>query len=263
MLDLAPYRLPLSPIPPRAKGALERGVLQEEFPGPTEALSLLTAQRETYPDGARRSADGKALVLCTTEMPGVTPAMVDWWFGWHLPESARYRLWHPRAHLEARVEQDRSHLNDDRARYVGNVSYVDEYIGSALQRLAIAFQPPESFGIDDLAERGATAICARTSDRALKSEAGRLVHLVLPVAGGSVMHSGFWLGEIQSHAPLFGAAITRLVNRPSLRRRAIPDRFLLDLFEHCSEEMNHLVKFLPQLYARVLEAQAQPLPPSA
>lgn len=251
MLDLTPYQLPLAPISARARSVLEQGVRQESFPDLEQAFALLTEQRDDYPDGVRRAADGRALVLCTTEMPGVTPAMVDWWFGWHLPESVRYRLWHPRAHLEARCKEDRSHLRDDRARYVGNVSYVDEYIGSALQRLAIAFQPPEDFGMHDLDALGATAICARTSDRILSSEGGCLVHLVLPVAGGARMRSAFWLGALRSHAPLVGSAITRIVNRPAVRRRIISDRFLLDLFQHCAEEMNHLVKFLPQLHQRV------------
>jgi hypothetical protein len=213
--------------------------------------SLWLDAREPYPDGVRRAPDGKALVTCTTEMPGVTPAMIDWWFGWHLPESARYRLWHPPAHLRCRVREDRSALPDDRARYVGNVSYVDEHIGRSLARLAIAFHDPASFGLDGLDARGATAICAITSDRVRASEGGRLVHLVLPTAQGCVMHSAFWLGELHSRVPLLGPAITRLVNRPAVRRAAISDRFLLDLFQHCSEEMNHLAKFLPQLYRDV------------
>ncbi|MEY4576058.1 MAG: hypothetical protein RL701_761 [Pseudomonadota bacterium] len=255
-LDLQPYRLPLAPAPSRARHALDRGVAAEEYPGPDQALSLLIEQRTAYADGVRRSADGKALVLCTTDMPGVTPAMIDWWFGWHLPETARYQLWHPRAHLKAVCKEDRSHLPDDRARYVGNVSYVDEYIGSALQRLAIAFHPPASFGITGLDARGATAICARTSDRILASEGGCLVHLILPTDRGSEMRSAFWLGEIENQLPLVGPLITKLVNRPAIRTRVITDRFLLDLFEHCAEEMNHLVKYLPSLYRDVHAAGA-------
>lgn len=251
MLDLAPYQLPLGPIPQQARAALRRGVLREDFPRLDQAFALLTEQRAAFPDGVRRAPDGTALVLCTTDMEGVVVPMIDWWFGWHLPESARYRLWHPRAHLEARVKQDRSQLSDDRARYVGNVSYVDEYIGSALQRLAIAFHPPASFGLPDLDALGATAICARTSDRVMSSEGGCLVHLLLPTPAGCQMRSAFWLGQIRSQVPLVGSLISRLVNRPGVRQRVIPDRFLLDLFEHCAEEMNHLKRFLPRLYADV------------
>lgn len=248
MLNLEPYRLPLAAIPDDARRALDRGVLDQEFPASDQPMSLLVERRDAFPDGVRRAADGTASVLCTTDLPGVTPAMIDWWFGWHLPETARYQLWHPKAHLKARCKEDRSQLNDDRARYIGNQSYVDEYIGKALQRLTIEFHPPASFNVTGLDARGATAICARTSDRVLRSEGGRLVHLILPTATGSEMRSAFWLGEIRSDVPVLGSAITRLVNRPAVRKLVITDRFLLDLFEHCSQEMNHLAKFLPNLY---------------
>ena len=65
------------------------------------------------------------------------------------------------------------------------------------------------------------------------------------------MHSVFLLGEIENQLPLIGPLITRLVNRAAPRTRVIGDRFLLDLFQHCAEEMNHLAKFLPQLYRDV------------
>ena len=45
-----------------------------------------------------------------------------------------------------------------------------------------------------------------------------------------------------------------LVELLEARAGVIPDRFLLDLFEHCSEEMNHLAKFLPALYRDVQAA---------
>jgi hypothetical protein len=139
-------------------------------------------------------------------------------------------------------------LDDHRARYIGNVSYVDEYIGKTIHKLAIAFHPPESFGLS-LQPGDGTAICARTTDRVRMSEGGCLVHLISPTAGGSLMRSVFWLGQIRSQVPVLGPVINALANSAGVRRAAIPDRFLMDLFEHCSEEMNHLAKFLPSLYA--------------
>lgn len=120
-----------------------------------------------------------------------------------------------------------------------------------MARLAIEFHEPASAGLTDLAARGATAICARTVDRVLNSEGGRLVHLILPTPDGCEMRSAFWLGELASRLPWIGGIVTRLTNRRAVRTRAIADRFLLDLFQHCAEEMNHLAKFLPRLYADV------------
>lgn len=249
MVDLTRYQLPIAELSSAARAIRNQGVKRMEFPAVTQAAGLLMEARERRPDGVYRAGDGTALVLCTTDMPHVTPAMIDWWFGWHLPETARYKLWHPRAHLKAVCKEDRSQLSDDRARYVGNTSYVDEYIGRSIQRLAIEFQSPRSFGLDNLDALGATAICAHTVDRLLTSEGGSLVHLIVPTAHGCEMRSAFWLGVIRNRLPLVGSLISRLVNRSAVRTRVITDGFLLDLFQHCAEEMTHLTKFLPALYA--------------
>lgn len=258
MVDLHSYRLSLAPMPGAAERVHARGVLREEFPGSDDARAMMYGRRAEFPDGVRRAQDGRALVVCTTQLPGVTPAMIDWWFGWHLPQSARYQLWHPQAHLKAVVREDRSQLSDDRARYIGNVSNVDEYIGKTIHKLSIAFHPPQSFGLPAQPVHESTAICARTSDRVRKSEGGRLVHLVTATANGSEMRSVFWLGEIKSQLPVVGAWIDRLANRAAVRRALIADQFLLDLFQHCSEEMNHLAKFLPSLYRAVQDEHVRP-----
>jgi hypothetical protein len=39
-----------------------------------------------------------------------------------------------------------------------------------------------------------------------------------------------------------------VLNTPFLRRQLVPDSLGLALLRHCSEEMNHLARFLPQLY---------------
>ena len=83
----------------------------------------------------------------------------------------------------------------------------------------------------------------------LRSEGGSLVHLVLPTDDGAEMHSAFWLGQIRNRVPVIGPAISRVANRPLIRTRVISDAFLLALFQHCAEEMNHLARFLPRAYA--------------
>src|SRR5262245_48294581 len=98
-------------MPPAARRVRDQGVLRAEFPALDGIRAMWLDGGEPYPDGVRRAADGKALITCTTELPEVTPAMVDWWFGWHLPYSERYKLWHPLAHLRAKVREDRSHLS--------------------------------------------------------------------------------------------------------------------------------------------------------
>jgi rhamnogalacturonyl hydrolase YesR len=74
--------------------------------------------------------------------------MIDWWFVCHQPRTERYQLWHPKAHIKSVVKEDRSAMAGQRAAYVGNESYVDEYIGQTLQKLIIAFREPSSMGLE-------------------------------------------------------------------------------------------------------------------
>lgn len=250
MEDWSPYQLPLQAASAAVQAAIRHGVQTRSVPPPAQAAAWLDTP-EAPANGVWRDPDGRVLVSCVTDLPGVTPAMVDWWFGWHLPETARYRLWHPRAHVKAVVQEDRSHLHDDRARYIGNVSHVDEYIGRRLKKLSIAFVPPASLGLQGLDARGATAICAHTSDRILHSEGGSLVHLVLPTPNGAQMRSAFWLGEIHHHLGAVQGLLGGLLNTAAVRRRVVSDRMALDLLQHCGEEMQHLGRFLPALYAQL------------
>lgn len=113
--------------------------------------------------------DGRIYVAVRTDMPGVAAEMWDWWFGWHLAETARYKVWYPDAHQFTAVGDDRSAVRalTDRQRYIDNVPYVDEYLGGHLMRLAIRFVDPNRLGFDD--RPGVTHICARVgfSDRPL------------------------------------------------------------------------------------------------
>jgi hypothetical protein len=78
-----------------------------------------------------RCADGGLGVAVWTARPGTTAEMIDRWFGWHLSRTAHYKLWHPQAHHLAQPRFDLSDVPglSDRERYVGNISWVDEYIG--------------------------------------------------------------------------------------------------------------------------------------
>lgn len=206
--------------------------------------------------------DGKTYVAVRTDMPGVTAAMWDWWFGWHSTESARYKLWYPDAHQFTAIGQDRSadRALTDRQRYVDNVSYVDEYIGGRLQRLAIRFFDPRSLGFED--RPGWTHICARVGYSNLPVVFGWLVHQIPPTEDGSQMRSRFCLNDPAILDLPRGAQTTgggtrplTMVRRLGLQRldarltsRALPSTIGPDLLFHCAKEMNHLASFLPQLY---------------
>ena len=191
------------------------------------------------------------MVAAREPMPGVTPAMIDWWFGWHSDSPERYKLWHPQAHVHAAWLSPPPAGTRGRARYVGHTSIVDEYIGSNLIRAAIRFVDPASLGfadpsLDDPAN--ATIVCARTglgdsADRCRLSRASRA-----PDSGGqrdalAVLARRPLCGRSrQSGRDRCMARAARLLMRPS-------EADARALLVHCAEEMQHLASFLPALHA--------------
>ena len=223
----------------------------ELFPPVHEAA--LTIVESEVQNGFTITATGAMHVNLLTEMPEVTPEMIDWWFGWHSDSAERYKLWHPRAHVHAEWKDEPTQGTSGRQRYVGCTSLVDEYLGSGLIRGAIQFRPPEEFGIVDpviAAGVEATAVCARIGLVDVPVDAGYLAHHVIRVPGGSVMRSRFWLGK-----PYVAARTTPLravvpVAKPLLVPTELDARAML---VHCSQEMTHLASFLPALYAAQAE----------
>ena len=86
--------------------------------------------------------------------------MIDWWFGWHLARTERYKLRHPQAHFFAQPRLDLSDAPGltDRERYIDNTSWVDEYIGTTRHARRSPFMTHPIWGsISLLRSRRATA----------------------------------------------------------------------------------------------------------
>lgn len=254
------YRPSMGALSARAIEAIARGpVASPLLPRMGDAPSMLDDGDHALEDGFGLTPEGALVVAIRTEMPLVSPAMIDWWFGWHGDEPQRYKLWHPRAHVFVAwgdgLSSDRM-SGPWRGRYRGRVSYVDEYLGSAMSHVAIRFLDPAALCFDaaklDDAER-ATVIAARIGFSAAPLDVGYLIHHVRAVPGGSEMRSRFWLGG--PHAAFSGlgragAAAARavgLVVKPTLDDGR-------NLLVHCAEEMAHLASFLPALHRRLAAA---------
>jgi hypothetical protein len=197
--------------------------------------------------------NGVVVVACHTEMPGVTAEMWDWWMGWHSCESARYKLWHPDAHQYTAVAENRlaDRTLTDRQRYVGNVSYVDEYVGGVLTPLAIRFVEPSSLGFEE-SRPGNTVIAGRVGLSVAPIAFGWLTHQVRATDSGAEMRSRFFLNHLE-HLDLPGEAIaTPPVDRAPLGE-GDPKSLGVGLLSHCAVEMNHLASFLPALYEEFAE----------
>jgi hypothetical protein len=257
------FRPAMAPVQPQAVEAIAAGRRPAELGyGIDDAAQRLSRPgREAIETGYVVTADKGLMVAIHTDMPGVSAEMWDWWFGWHLTESARYKLWHPNAHVFSAVADDRSSDRDlsDRQRYLGNVSFIDEYLGHEYSRLTVRFVDPRSLGFDESAP-GSTVVAGRTGLSTAPVASGWGVHQIRPTDGGCEMRSRFFIGNPAilplpraAYASAGGAVLTSPVGRvlePALGRFAAPspDVFGPALLMHCAQEMNHLAGFLPELH---------------
>ena len=104
-LDRKPYARfwnPLmNPLPPHVREALVLGPLAGPQLPPLRGPREIETGASQVENGFCLAKAGAVHLAIQTEMPGVSPAMIDWWFGWHSDEPQRYKLWHPRAHVHA------------------------------------------------------------------------------------------------------------------------------------------------------------------
>lgn len=242
------YRPEIAPLSEAAKTALALGAqAPEKFAGLEDAPALIEKRDLPVHTGYARCPDGEVRVFERTEMPGVAPAMWDWWFGWHGSEAQRYKLWHPKAHVDVAWADG----GGDTGVYVGRTSHITEYLGPQKVKGAVRFVAPAELGVDEtgLEQRGEVCICGRIGPQFPPIDAGWLVHHVYPVPGGAEMQSYFWLAGRHVAARSGGALATSAVRGLARLTGAARQINPAELLEHCTEEMKHLSLILPELYA--------------
>jgi len=246
----------LAPLAPHVCAALDRGGVPEVLlPDIEHAAENLFGTGAVLEDGFVLTSDGGMRVSVRTDMPGVTPAMVDWWFGWHGDAAAKYKLWHPQAHVHVGWREKPPAGASGRALYIGQTSIVDEYIGSDLVRGAIRFVPPSTLGFTDkrLDDDGqATIVCARIGSGDAPIDIGYLAHHVRAVPGGSEMRSRFWMGGRHIGGRNLVGSLAATIAKRVLSVTETDARALL---VHCAQEMPHLAAFLPALHAEFKDNQ--------
>lgn len=244
------FRPEMAPLSPAAVDALHHGTIAPPLLRPLDEAAAMLTEESATEYGYAVCPDRSIRVAVRTLMPGVTPAMWDWWFGWHGCEARRYKLWHPRAHLDAAWADGADGDRRGRERYVGRTSLVDEYIGSELLYGAIRFVRPDEVGFDESLLTDQTAICARVGAGDQPIDIGWLVHHVRPIDGGCEMRSRFWMGGPHIAVRPGVNAVARLALPRVAARRYRPDaRTAQELYVHCAQEMAHLASFLSELHA--------------
>lgn len=240
----------MAPLPEHILEALSVGPQSAPLlPALDQVATLVEPGYQALENGYGLSEHGAAVVAALTIMPNVTPAMWDWWFGWHGSDSRRYKLWNPSAHLYAAWKDG---LVDnpgktDRDGYLNRTSFIDEYVGSTKMSLALHFVPPHTMGFDDKAladPEVATAVCGRVGLSEVPIDSGYLVHYVRRTPKGSEMRSRFWLGG-NYMVSRDGDVVTPTTAE---RHDATTLWQAYSLLVHCAKEMNHLARFLPDIY---------------
>lgn len=236
----------VAPPPEHVRQALAASPLPVQlFPALADIKLLMQRGYQAAETGYTLTKDGEIRVAVLTDMPGVSPQMWDFWFGWHGCSNARYQLWHPQAHRSAHWADGKKDHG-----YIGRTSVIAEYIGNSLEKAHISFISPTALGFSeaDIAKpNDCLFICARIGYARLPLNFGWLLHQVRATEQGSEMRSRFFIGgqhiAFRSGHLLakLGSDITRKLARPSQQRAA-------DLLTHCSEEMNHLAAILPEIY---------------
>jgi len=236
------YNPEMAALPAHVVDALHHGPQADQtLLGFDCVAELLDDGYQQTENGYGHLANGGFQVSVRTEMPGVTPQMWAWWFGWHGSETRRYKLWHPRAHASARWAD-----GGGEGHYVGRTSLIEEYLGSAYAKAAIRFITPGQIGLPENRIGDSVAVCARLGSSDVPVDIGWFIHHVRPTTGGAEMRSRFWMG-----GPYVGVRHGNLLANSLVRpiaARQLPDP--RDLLVHCAQEMNHLAGFLPELHAR-------------
>src|ERR1700757_3122841 len=218
----------MAPLPQHVVEALQHG--------PQGGMALLAFED-----------DGSVHVSVRTDMPGVSPAMWAWWFGWHGCDTRRYKLWHPRAHLSAAWRDAQDGVQETDRRYIGRWSMISEYIGSTMLNAAIQFVAPAAMGCPADSDR-AVSICARLGSGDAPVDAGWFIHHIRSTRDGAEMRSRFWMGGPHIAVRNAPGVASRAVRPIASRVLGTSEASARNLLVHCAQEMNHLAGFLPELY---------------
>ena len=243
---------PPAPADPSVLAAIDSGPADPGGALPREEIDRLRDPAPlTVENGWCTLPDGVGFVAVRTSMPAVTGEMVDWWFDWHPRDPLRYRIWHPLAHFSNSLEPP---LEPSAKAHWGAVHHPVEDVGTGRVRARIAFVAPAELGFADDAlgdPHVATIVCGWVGDETRRVRHSVMAHVFLADGDGVVLRSHFWLGSaIRPYAPgVIAGLAEQVLNRPPVRRAALPAGLPQALARHCAEEYANLAAILPELHA--------------
>jgi hypothetical protein len=239
----------MAEIPPEDIAKVNAGPVD-----PTKVISVQSRNELMKPGysevetGYTLMPDGSGLAATLVKMPGVTPAMLDWWFNWHPLEGLRYALWCPVAHTGISVKNPTQHLDRSgvpmRERNYGSTHYpVEGFDVEGAQKVRIEFFSPEDYGLNmNMFKKPniSSAYLANCILHYINFPINTFFHAVREVKGGVEYRSRYWLGyRMRNGVPKKGLL-------------PMPRKIVLDMARnnciHSLIEYNNLASILPSLY---------------
>jgi hypothetical protein len=197
--------------------------------------------------------NGAGYICVNNKMPGVTVAMLDWWFAWHPLADLYYRIWFPSGHYGVSTSaRDRRKILDPnlpiKHKIYGVTHHVVEDIGMGPEDIFIFFCSPEEMGFD-MTRFTPPNVAAVYGGHGLDLPAGAppaairapaiMCHFIRELPGGIEFRTRFWMGY------------TLMDRKPWLMLPAgikVPARAVQGLAQHNVEEYSNLRAILPLVY---------------
>lgn len=190
----------------------------------TEFIEQELESRGTY--RVEKNGFWRKTVIVDQEIKGLTPEMMNWWWD-NISTTARYKRWHPTAHLSFEwLEAPASPNNTTYS--VGAVQRVEEYLGQYKNALLITWLPKE-----DAAER---------------VEYEQWLYAKTDLDGLSGIMPQDMIHEYQMNETGDGIVMRSTFNVPFFLDWVMPG-FTSELGKHALQEMQCLQYFLPELFA--------------
>ncbi|BAE62201.1 unnamed protein product [Aspergillus oryzae RIB40] len=151
-----PFAKYYNPVTPAISDEVQKGLSASPWASsightPWEAKThMLRSGYTLLENGYTTLPDGTLYIAVRTSIPQITGDAYNWWFGWHLTDTSRYKLWNPIAHQYAwRYPNTMDWSNKSLPeRYINTYSFISEFIGNDCSKLTIAFIDPQELGID-------------------------------------------------------------------------------------------------------------------
>ena len=236
---------------PMAKIPAEKLDIWRGDPAPSESALLYKYralfQNQEVPglqNGFCIAPDGTGYVASTIFMPGVTPEMFDWWFGWHsVTSDLRYKIWDRDDHYYARADNP-DYVKDpavpESQKTWGVVHHILEDIGiGGPTDLTLCFQRPAELGYNE-SKIGTPGCLAMVCAYGLGTAPAVMTHIAKEAEGGILFCSRFWMG----YGPDEKGGIVSILPKGA----SVPIEAPRALFGHCIKEYTNWAALLPEIY---------------